>query len=162
MPDQFSNSGKSLGSALVVPIQFGTNVSNNLLTSFNSSVLSVSNAVHPMMISPLSWMINTTMGNMTLNAFNYSVTQLGNGINSLGGSVSSAGDRLQNKGDTLVDWVKALDEAMRQLNSSISLSNTTDAVPIFSLNETTFASTTQQTAEGNNASGSFTMSTPQA
>lgn len=149
---------------MVVPIQFGTNVSNNLLTSFNSTVLSVSSAVHPIIISPLSWMVNTTMGNITLNAFNYSVTQLGNGITGLGGSVTSAGDRLQNKGHTIIDWVKALDEAMRQLNSSVSLSNTTDTVPIFFLNQTTTASTTLQTAEGNNATGNFTAegSTPQA
>lgn len=144
----------ALGSSLVVPIQFGTNVSTNMLTALNSTVLSVSSAVHPLLLHPISWMVNTSMGNMTLNAFNYSVTQLGNGINTFGGSVSSAGDRLQNKGDTIVDWVKALDEAMRQLNSSITLSNSTSD-PILSLNET--SSTTPLSTEVSYSIENITM-----
>lgn len=128
---------------MVVPIQFGANMSNSMLSNLNLTVLSLSKAVHPILTSPLTWMVNTSMGNMTLNAFNYSVSQLGNGINTFGGSVSNAGDRLQNKGHNVVDWVKALDEAMRQLNSSISLSNITSFPTQDMPNLTTGASTLQ-------------------
>lgn len=111
-----------LGSILIQPILAWNSTANIVLERVNQTIVSASNAIHPVLIQPLLWMesLSTTISGVATNAINRTSAQMGKQFAIIGESIQDTGKDVQHIGATLAGFSNNLTVLNQQLYGNLT------------------------------------------